>query len=149
MTEFLREDDDSCLLDDTELLRREEDGRSDREGWSLMVATFVVWWLHRILMSWMKNGPGKRMVIKDNDLVIKMSLKNLYIFRTSQVVIMHVAYYQQYDRDKTTHFFADTSVALMMKNYTVVSMALRTKEQNKSFELTDFTLHTIQAYNFE
>jgi hypothetical protein len=37
----------------------------------------------------------------------------------------------------------------MMKNYTVVSMALRTKEQNKSFELTDFTLHTILAYNFE
>lgn len=96
-----------------------------------------------LLLSWMNNGPGKRLVIKDNDLVIKMSLKNLYIyiFRTSQVGIMHVAYYQQYDRDKTTHFFADTSVALMMKNYTVVSMALRTKEQNKSFELTDFTLH--------
>jgi hypothetical protein len=84
MTEFLREDDDSCLLDDTELLRCEEDGRSDREGWSLMVATFVVWWLHRmLLLSWMKkNGPGKRLVIKDNDLVIKMSLKNIQNFST-------------------------------------------------------------------
>jgi hypothetical protein len=33
-----------------------------------------------LLLSWRQNGPGKRLVIKDNDLVIKMSLKNLYIY---------------------------------------------------------------------